>query len=56
MGAKRAGYLLQHEDYQRNQDKYLDPFSVESIIKELHARGSDSDVLPIPRQDIGAFH
>jgi len=56
MGAKRAGYLLQHEDYQRTQDIYVNPFSVAGIIKELHARGSQSDGLPIPRQDIGALH
>ena len=56
MGAKRAGYLLQHEDYQRTQDIYVDPFSVAGIITELQARGTSDDALPIPRQDIGALH
>lgn len=56
MGAKRAGYLLQHEDYQRNQDKHVDPFSLEGIIEELHARKPGGGNLPIPRQDKGYLH
>ena len=55
MGAKRAGYLLQHQAYQSTKDKYVDPFSLEGIIEELTGRGNKGrDNLPIPRQDLGA--
>ena len=57
MGAKRAGYLIQHEQYQNEKDKYVDPFSLEGIIAGLTGRDAEGgDNLPIPRQDIEALH
>ena len=57
MGAKRAGYLIQHNQYQSEKNKYVDPFSLEGIILDLTGDGKGgSDNLPIPRQDIGAYH
>jgi len=55
MGATRAGYMLAHQEYQRVKDQWVDPFSLEGIIAELHGRGPHGDNLPIPRQDIGAL-
>lgn len=56
MGAKRAGFMLEHEEYQQNAASYIDPFSLEGIIDNLKNRQGSVDNLPIPRQDIGALH
>ena len=56
MGAKRAGFMLEHEEYQQNIASYIDPFSLEGIIDNLKNRKGQKDNLPIPRQDLGALH
>jgi len=57
MGAKRAGYLLQHQQYQSVKEEYVDPFSLEGIIQDLTDKDRGGrDHLPIPRQDDGALH
>jgi len=57
-GSIRAGYLRAHEEYQRIQTDWVDPFSLEGIIASCRgrAKGSQHDNLPIPRQDLGALH
>jgi len=56
MGAKRAGFMLEHEEYQQNAASYIDPFSLEGIIDNLTNKKGQQDSLPIPRQDLGALH
>jgi len=56
MGAKRAGHLLEHEDYQKVKQSWVDPFSLEGIIAELRGKSDSSDRLPIPRQDQETVH
>ena len=53
-GAVRAGYMLQHENYQSERNKVIDPFSLEGIIDDLRNRNPSGDGFPIARQDIGA--
>jgi len=56
MGAKRAGFMLEHEEYQSQIANWVDPFSLEGIIAELTGRTKNgSDNLPIRRQDLGAL-
>jgi len=54
IGAARAGYMIQHESYQSERNKIIDPFSLEGIILDLKNRNPSGDGFPIPRQDIGA--
>ena len=56
MGAKRAGFMLEHEEYQQNATSFIDPFSLEGIIENLTKKKGNTDGLPIPRQDLGALH
>ncbi|KKM08271.1 hypothetical protein LCGC14_1725550 [marine sediment metagenome] len=56
MGATRAGYLLEHEEYQAAAGSMLDPFSLEGIIADLKGRNHSGSEYPIPRQDIGAVN
>lgn len=53
MGAKRAGYLIQHESYKAAASTIIDPFSLEGIIAGLRNRNPSGMDFPIPRQDIG---
>ena len=55
IGAVRAGYLIQQQEYAKKQNDYVDPFSLEGIIASCHNQTGMEDNLPIPRQDLGAM-
>lgn len=55
IGANRAGYRLEREAYKQQEQDYLNPFSMEYIIRELTQK-SQGDDFPIPPQHLGAYN
>lgn len=52
VGATRAGYMIEQEDYQLQKAATRDPMSMEVIIEELTNKGDGHGDYPIARQDI----